>query len=100
MRRVLIAVVVVAVVAGCGGGRQSAPVDSSPVTTAAASRTPTVQAPATSQLAVYFVREGKVAPAIAFFLAKRICEELVAGEQAEKVRKAAEEQAKAAFGRS
>ena len=40
-----------------------------------------------------------VAPAIAFFLAKRICEELVAGEQAEKVRKAAEEQAKAAFGR-
>ena len=41
-----------------------------------------------------------VAPAIAFFLAKRICEELVAGEQAEKVRKAAEEQAKAAFGRS
>ena len=40
-----------------------------------------------------------VAPAIAFFLAKRICEELVAGEHAEKVRKAAEEQAKAAFGR-
>ena len=62
MRRVLIAVVVVAVVAGCGGGRQSAPADSSPVTTAAASGTTTVHAPATSQLAVYFVREGKVAP--------------------------------------
>jgi hypothetical protein len=63
MRRVLIAVVVVAAVAGCGGGRQSAPVDSSPVTTAAASGTTTAGLPAGSQqLAVYFVRDGKVAP--------------------------------------
>jgi ubiquinol-cytochrome c reductase cytochrome b subunit len=39
-----------------------------------------------------------IGPAIAFFVAKRVCEELVAGERAEKVRKAAEERAKAAFG--
>jgi ubiquinol-cytochrome c reductase cytochrome b subunit len=38
-----------------------------------------------------------VGPAIAFFIAKRVCEELVAGEHAEKVRKAAEERAKAVF---
>jgi hypothetical protein len=38
-----------------------------------------------------------VGPAIAFFVAKRVCEELVAGERAEKVRKAAEQRAKAVF---
>ena len=62
MRCVLFAVAVIAVVAGCGGGRQSAPVDSSPATTAAAAGTTTVQSPASSRLAVYFVRDGKVAP--------------------------------------
>jgi hypothetical protein len=41
-----------------------------------------------------------VAPVTAFFVAKRICEELVAGERAEKVRKAAEARAKASFERS
>jgi ubiquinol-cytochrome c reductase cytochrome b subunit len=39
-----------------------------------------------------------VGPVIAFFIAKRVCEELAAGERAEKVRKAAEERAKARFG--
>jgi ubiquinol-cytochrome c reductase cytochrome b subunit len=36
-----------------------------------------------------------VAPVIAFFVAKQICEELIAGERAEKVRKAAEARARA-----
>jgi hypothetical protein len=62
MRRVLLAVVVVAAVAGCGEGRQAAPVSSSPVATAAAAQTTTETATATAELAVYFVRDGKVAP--------------------------------------
>ena len=62
MRRVALAVVVVVAVAGCGAGRQSAPVDSSPAATATTSATTTEASPASTQLAVYFVRGGKVAP--------------------------------------
>jgi ubiquinol-cytochrome c reductase cytochrome b subunit len=38
-----------------------------------------------------------VAPVIAFLIAKRVCKELLAGERAEKVRKAAEEETEAAL---
>jgi Immunoglobulin-like domain of bacterial spore germination/Sporulation and spore germination len=62
MRRVPLAVVVVVALAGCGEGRQTAPAESSPATTATTSETTTEAAPATSSVAVYFVRDGKVAP--------------------------------------
>ena len=51
------------------------------------------------QIWAYRVLVWVVPLRIAFFVAKRVCEELLAGERAEKVRRAAEERTKAAFGR-